>query len=476
MGCITRITADSILSIPRQSTMIRIANQHYGYQLAPPAQRAIIRASASDATGDLAHHLPRVALRDLPRELTLHTQASKLRRVELGANRGDLLGVAAVVDGGRLTGWLLDLRTGEELSWSQAKLIGDIDGGSVHEENAVSATRRLVRALCSSAYRRTDDVADVVISGAKLTSDSGHDLLRASGAGLDPIADAAACAAVAAGCIDAGATLVVSVQPFPWVLAVHARRAWLAAAVDWDGAAVGFAPLGKEKVVERVSFVDDLRLQHSGDSPSGIGLGAAIDCTAELRRAGVLDERGKLAREKGNDLQAAIAGRLSEVHGKVTLRLSPGDVLPGVEFRQAHVTAVQRLRAAMMVATRGVLTRACLEPEDLDRVVLVGDSAHWGVRNATDIGLLPDVSPATFRPLPDAVSTGARLALLSAQASDDIRSLAEDCERMSAPQHGGEWAEELYLHLRPRPQRLDASEKPLLSFGQRSTAATDGPA
>lgn len=475
LGCRARVSEDALVSVPRQPALLHVENRGYHYRLSPPSQRARVRATASGLPPEAMGILPSVVLSETPRELTLETVGDKVRGVCLGWRESDHLGVAVCVQGECLSGWLMDLRTGEQLGASSSRLIGNTTTDEAGAETVSAATRRLVRSLCSQSRRVTDHVSDIVVLGsvgAEMRDGDGRPL-RGVGEGTHSLVDIASAAAVAACPPGCGATLLLSLEPYPWAMCVDADSSWLAAAPGWTSGTGVFARPGSPGAVEQISLSPELELGFSSGPPSGITLGAAVDCVAELRRAGIIDHRGGLVRRTScpQGVLPDLQQRLPAPEDRAVFRLWGMEGNSTLVLRQEHIRLVQRLKAMLGATSESVLTHAEILPEHLDRVVLVGEeAASLRVRSAVAVGLLPSISPSIVQALAPAAGIGARLALLSSQASADIALLSSRCVRLpDAEAQGAAWAERLYLELPTQASRLDAEDRALLDFRSRGS-------
>lgn len=473
LGCLSAPITDAILSVPRQGAPLSIEGRTYPYRLSPPAQRAVVCATAEQAEGEVGAILSRAALGEKPREMTLHVSGGELQRVELGTNRSDHLGVAARVRDDRLSGWLLDLRTGRELASAETALIGEAESGAWAAGSVDAAAKRLVRSLCTGAHRRTQDVSDVVVAGG--SSASGLPVggaapsriapLRLSGAGDDAIVDAACTAAVAVGCEAGESTLLLGTAPYVWALLVHGDRIWLAATRGWrrdptlfaQGAAVrtgegrgGRKPTGSPGIGD------------AGDETAPAPLPTVADALAEvarLRRLGVLDHRGaRVDRGDGTVQSAAPRGDDGEEASSDPSHAGSVRILPSVSsdapspeplVTGAHVRGVQRLRAEVLSCLEALFRESGVSADRIDRAVLVDDAADWSPADLTGLGLLREIPVSRVQAFAGAVGVGVRLALLSSEAGEEVRRLAAACARLPDREPGRGWAEGLYL---PAPE------------------------
>lgn len=473
LACTARPTADAIVSSPRGSAPIRLDGRTFPYRLAPPAQRARIRASADSLTRETESILPAVALGARPRELTLHVLDGRLRDVELGWSQADYLGAAAVVEGDWLEGWLLDLTTGDHLAATRSRLIGGRQAADEAPDSVAAAVRRLVRALCLKASRRPEHVRDVVIVAGDAGNERDERTAPRLAGGRDPQISLSAAAAVASGLEEDLPTLLVALDPHPWVMAIHGDRACVAPAAGWQRDPRLFAPPGTQGAVEHATLLPSVELGYRSGPPRALTVSGALDCVAQLRSANLLDHRGTLSRESADDdgPEGSLRRRIGVFGGKRGFLVwGEPESTGALVLRHDHIRSLQRLRAVLHTATNAALLATELPREEVRRVVLADEqSASLGVRNGIAVGLLPDLSPAVFETHPRAAGAGARLALLSSAASRDLEALAARCVRRPGESVGREWARGLYLTPQEQSESLDGSAAALLDFGGRES-------
>lgn len=450
LGCRAKLGRDSILALSRGGPPIVLDGHRYRYNVAPPAQRAYIEIVDGDVPEGLQSLLSAVSLDEAPSELTLLIVGEELRRVMPGDTTGaDHLGVAASLWGDALSGWLLDLRTGKELARAEAKLLSWPGQERRPTETPMAATRRLVRSLCISAHRRSEDVSDIVLVGAHESLEEAA--IRRPGTGHDPCVDAASMAAVAGGCTRGGLALVLSTEPSPWVMCLRDESAWLTTAREPVPGLEGFLSMGSPGAVERVELSADVELAVTSGSPGGLTLGGALDCVIELRRLGLLDYRGRLtpAAAAPCSTSPSLLRRLpnGRTRDGFVLYLKPDG--PPVSLMAAHIRAIQRLKATFATLCARAMDAADALPEEVERVVLVGeDLSGLNAGDAVTLGMVPGVSKSQVQPLQGAFGLGARLSLLSCEADREMRDIAAACQVLPDRTVEGEWAQALYLNLR----------------------------
>ena len=147
-----------------------------------------------------------------------------------------------------------------------------------------------------------------------------------------------------------------------------------------------------------------------GVTPRGICGSGLIDAVAQLRVAGLLDERGTLASRA--DAAAAghpLADRLVDREGVRAFCLA-GDVL----LTQLDVRELQSAKGAISTGIEVVMSHLGLATEDLDEVLLAGSfGTYIHPQSARVIGLVPPVPVDRIKAVGNTASEGAKMALMS---------------------------------------------------------------
>jgi len=168
--------------------------------------------------------------------------------------------------------------------------------------------------------------------------------------------------------------------------------------------------------IERVAVVDGrLRSAVIGRRrPVGLCGSGVIDTLAALRRAGIVDDRG----------------RMGGAHPDVdVVHDIPAAVLaPGVSFTQHDVRAVQLAKAAIRTGLELLLRERGLDEGDIELAVIAGAfGAYIDIDSAVIIGLLPNLPRERFRQVGNAAGAGIRRLLVSRPARQSARELAARC-------------------------------------------------
>jgi len=206
------------------------------------------------------------------------------------------------------------------------------------------------------------------------------------------------------------------------VLAVGGRlvACSTAAGPAFEGASLVQGMTARPGAIASVSFLNDsIACDVIGGGPAtgicGTGLMAAV---AELRRAGVVDESGRIA------AGATLADRIVGEGGERRIRLSDGDA--PVYLHQKDVREFQLAKAALRTGIDTLLSHEGLVGSDLKRVLIAGGfSLGLSVEHLLDTGLLPQVDPQAVEFVGATAGEGAMRALLDTDVMDRADRVAE---------------------------------------------------
>lgn len=188
----------------------------------------------------------------------------------------------------------------------------------------------------------------------------------------------------------------------------------------FEGAHVSQGMRAGSGAIEAVRILDgNVRVTTINDSPA-IGLcgSGIIDAVAEMRRIGVINERGRFQPAPG----VIGVGRDAE------FMVVPGaDSATGlnVSVTQRDVDQIQLAKAAIGAGIEVLLDSANVETAEVEEVVIAGAfGSVLHLEKAMAIGLLPDLPNARYRQVGNAAMAGARRALISRTERARARQIA----------------------------------------------------
>jgi uncharacterized 2Fe-2S/4Fe-4S cluster protein (DUF4445 family) len=176
----------------------------------------------------------------------------------------------------------------------------------------------------------------------------------------------------------------------------------------FEGAHIKCGMRAAPGAIERVRIVEG-RAEYKtiGDQPPvGMCGSGLLDVVAHLRRAGLMDSRGRLAgpqiREADGDAEFVIAGERETDSGRA------------ITVTQGDIRELQLAKGAIRSGIETLVQDAGIGPGDLDHVIIAGAfGTYIDIESAITIGLLPNLPLVRVSQVGNAAGTGARLALIS---------------------------------------------------------------
>jgi uncharacterized 2Fe-2S/4Fe-4S cluster protein (DUF4445 family) len=207
---------------------------------------------------------------------------------------------------------------------------------------------------------------------------------------------------------------------------VIGNRDWLVACAGAAGPALegGVAGMGMmagpgviDKVrIDPVSKAFSIRTLEE-KPPVGICGSGLIDLVAQLFLAEMIDLRGKFVRDH-------CGGRLEETDGiqnLVVVRREESGTGRDLMLSQPDIDALVRSKAAMYTILTTLTSTVHVPMTEISRFYIAGTfGSYIDPQSAITLGMIPDLPLERYRPLGNTSLTGARVALLSATARDEI--------------------------------------------------------
>lgn len=166
----------------------------------------------------------------------------------------------------------------------------------------------------------------------------------------------------------------------------------------------------------------DVDFQVIGDTrPTGICGSAIIDCLAELLKAKIIDNRGRINPKLENK---RLIGEKKERAFIIALSEETATDHPLV-FTQEDIRNIQLAKAAVLTGAYLLMEATRTSETDIKHVYLAGAFGNQvNPVNAKVIGLLPDFPQNVLEFVGNAAITGAKLALLSKKALERAKNIA----------------------------------------------------
>jgi uncharacterized 2Fe-2S/4Fe-4S cluster protein (DUF4445 family) len=207
---------------------------------------------------------------------------------------------------------------------------------------------------------------------------------------------------------------------------VIGNREWLVACAGAAGPALegGVASMG---MMAGPGVIDKVRIDPVSKAfsvrtiqekpPVGICGSGLIDLVAQLYLAGMIDLRGKFVADRCQE-------RLEEVDGikhLIVVRGEDSGTGRDLTLSQPDIDALVRSKAAMYTILTTITSMLNVSMKEISCFYIAGTfGSYIDPQSAITLGMIPDLPLEKYRPLGNTSLTGARVALLSARARDEI--------------------------------------------------------
>jgi len=179
------------------------------------------------------------------------------------------------------------------------------------------------------------------------------------------------------------------------------------------------------------------------EMPVGMCGSGILDAVGQLRKIGVLDERGAMSLDHPRARSGAKGPEF------VIVPAAESGTGEDIVLSRADVSEIQLAKGAMRAGAELLMQEAGITVADLDRIVIAGAfGSYIDVRNALRIGMFPPLEPHRFEQVGNAAGVGARLVLTSqAQRalSSEIAERAEYVELTNDPRFAMAFAEAMLM-------------------------------
>ncbi len=240
-----------------------------------------------------------------------------------------------------------------------------------------------------------------------------------------------------------------------------------AAGPAFEGAGIGCGMRGGPGAIDSVRIGETVKVTTIDNRrPIGICGSGLVDAVAQMLEAGLIDEGGRLlSAEEAVHASPAVLRRLEKTDKGVQFVLATkqesGSGKP-IVLTHADIRRLQLAKGSIAAAIATLIKTAGAEESDLDEVMLAGAFGNYiAVESAIRIGLIPAVERHKVVSIGNAAGAGARLALLSDREMDLARDMARRASHVElavSPDYQMELMERMMF-----PQAADAAPTANLS-------------
>ena len=220
--------------------------------------------------------------------------------------------------------------------------------------------------------------------------------------------------------IDIGTNGEIVVGSSDWLMCCSAS-----AGPAFEGGEVRFGMRATHGAIEKVKVLEGGEKVETvviaDEPPRGICGSGLIDVISELRRAGVLDRGAEFA-------APGYCSRLRLDDGAAEFVLAYADetaIERDIVITQADIDNLVRSKAAVYAGASVLLHSMGLKFSDLEQLFIAGGFGNYlDLEGSISIGLLPDIPLERIKFIGNSSVTGAKVALLSREALDEVEKIA----------------------------------------------------
>ena len=183
-----------------------------------------------------------------------------------------------------------------------------------------------------------------------------------------------------------------------------------------------------------------------GDArPVGICGSGYIDLIGELFRCGIVDRQGAIR----GDIAHPRIREGEDGWEFVLVRSEESETGRDIVISQTDIAVLIRSKGAIFAAARSLVAKMGMEFTELDKIFIGGGFGNYlSIEKAIWIGLLPDIPLDKFEFIGNSSLSGARMALLAAEAqkkTEEIGARMTNIELCEEPSYMGEYVGSLFL-------------------------------
>ncbi len=201
----------------------------------------------------------------------------------------------------------------------------------------------------------------------------------------------------------------------------------------FEGAHILFGMRAARGAIERVAIGDEIQVFTIGDVPPiGICGSGILDAIAEMKRTGIIDQRGIFQMQ---NKQAAKNDLRSEL---VLVPKEETGIDRDIVITRSDVNEIQLAKAAIQTGWKILLEEAKLSIDEIDEFIIAGAfGTYLDINSAIAIGMFPDIPLDKFKQVGNAAGAGARQMLLSRTRRKEARICLKKMKYIELTVHSG---------------------------------------
>ncbi len=198
----------------------------------------------------------------------------------------------------------------------------------------------------------------------------------------------------------------------------------------WEGANIQWGMRATRGAIERALIKENqFIIRTIGNAePTGICGSGLIDLVASFRRAGIIDESGRILNPYNHSGLKIPEGIriIPRENGTTDIAIALLDSENPILLTQKDIREVQLAKSAILSGITMLMREFDIQANDLSAIYIAGGFGnHVRGEDAVDIGLLPMVDPDKIHFIGNAALTGAEAILLSREAREKAEWLSE---------------------------------------------------
>jgi uncharacterized 2Fe-2S/4Fe-4S cluster protein (DUF4445 family) len=199
----------------------------------------------------------------------------------------------------------------------------------------------------------------------------------------------------------------------------------------FEGAHIRFGMRAAPGAIERVRVIDQRIFVETIDHEPPIGIcgSGILDAVAELRRVGILNQRGGMVDHP--DVR-----KVEKDREFILVPAEESGLEREITVSRKDVSEIQVAKAAMATGWQTLLSEVGLEEQKVARVVVAGAFGNYiDIDHAVAIGMLPAIPLERFDQVGNIAGTGARMALISRAERERAAHIARQVEYVELTIH-----------------------------------------
>jgi len=211
-----------------------------------------------------------------------------------------------------------------------------------------------------------------------------------------------------------------------------------AAGPAFEGVQISCGMRGAAGAIDHVSIGEECKYTVIGNaSPRGIAGSGLVDTVAELIKVGIVDEKGRLlkADEIKDPLGKRHKERITDINGILAFVIAEG-TSGKVYVNQKDIREFQLAKGAIAAGIEILLKEYGAETKDIDEVYLAGAFGNYlRPESACTVGLIPKELENRIKGIGNAAGAGAKLAVISQIEYERAVALSREIEYIELSAH-----------------------------------------